>query len=113
MASATGSLVAPSPLSHAPSVGWLRNAQFDITLIVVVALWALAAGTAIVIQPSLFWPILFLDVWLLGYTHVISTFTRLAFDRESFETIGYAHVTKPDHAPEESRERVARRPRAR
>ena len=84
MASATGTLAAPSPLSHAPSVGWLRNAQFDFTLIAVVAIWALAAGAAIVIEPSLFWPILFLDVWLLGYTHVISTFTRLAFDRESF-----------------------------
>jgi hypothetical protein len=84
MASATGTLAAPSPVSHASSVGWLRNAQFDFTLIVVVASWALAAGVAIVIVPSLFWPILFLDVWLLGYTHVISTFTRLAFDRESF-----------------------------
>ena len=35
-------------------------------------------------EPYWFWPILFLDVWLLGYTHVVSTFTRLAFDRESF-----------------------------
>jgi hypothetical protein len=84
MASATGILVAPSPISHAPSMGWLRNPQFDFTLIVVVASWALAAGAAIVVEPSLFWPILFLDVWLLGYTHVVSTFTRLAFDRESF-----------------------------
>ena len=84
MTSATGTLVAPSPVSHAPPMGWLRNAQFDFTLIVVVAVWALAAGAAIVVRPSLFWPILFLDVWLLGYTHVVSTFTRLAFDRESF-----------------------------
>src|SRR5262245_21753831 len=65
-------------------LGWLRNPQFDFTLIFVVAGWALAAGAAIVANPSWFWPILFLDVWLLGYTHVVSTFTRLAFDRESF-----------------------------
>ena len=84
MASATGTLVAPSPVSHVPSFAWLRNPQFDFTLIVVVAGWALAAGAAIVAEPSWFWPILFLDVWLLGYTHVVSTFTRLAFDRESF-----------------------------
>jgi len=84
MASATGTLVAPSLLPQAPSLGWLRNPQFDVTLIGVVAGWALAAGAAIVAQPAWFWPILFLDVWLLGYTHVVSTFTRLAFDRESF-----------------------------
>ena len=36
------------------------------------------------IHPGWFWPILFLDVWMLGYTHVVSTFTRLAFDRQSF-----------------------------
>ena len=49
-----------------------------------IAGWALAAGVAVVMEPYWFWPILFLDVWLLGYTHVVSTFTRLAFDRESF-----------------------------
>ena len=45
---------------------------------------ALGAGAAVIAEPSWFWPILFLDVWLLGYSHVASTFTRLAFDRESF-----------------------------
>ena len=84
MASATGTLAAPTSIAPAPSLAWLRNPQFDFTLIVVVAGWALAAGAAVVVEPSLFWPILFLDVWLLGYTHVVSTFTRLAFDRESF-----------------------------
>ena len=84
MASATGTLAAPTSIAPAPSLAWLRNPQFDFTLIVVVASWALAAGAAVVVEPSLFWPILFLDVWLLGYTHVVSTFTRLAFDRESF-----------------------------
>jgi hypothetical protein len=84
MASATGTLAAPSSISTGDSLAWLRNPQFDFTLIVVVAGWALAAGGAIVAEPSWFWPILFLDVWLLGYTHVVSTFTRLAFDRASF-----------------------------
>ena len=84
MASATGTIAAPSPIAHGSSLAWLRNPQFDFTLIVVIAGWALAAGAAVVVEPSLFWPILFLDVWLLGYTHVASTFTRLAFDLESF-----------------------------
>jgi hypothetical protein len=84
MASATGTLVAPASLPNARAFAWLRNPQFDFTLIVVVAVWALAAGVAVVVEPAWFWPILFLDVWLLGYSHVVSTFTRLAFDRESF-----------------------------
>jgi len=82
--SATGTLVIPSARDRGPALAWLRNAQFDFTLIVLVAGWALAAGAAIVIHPGWFWPILFLDVWMLGYTHVVSTFTRLAFDRQSF-----------------------------
>jgi hypothetical protein len=84
MASATGTFDGSPPIPGAPALGWLRNPQFDGTLIGVVAAAALAAGVAIVIHPEWFWPILFLDVWLLGYTHVVSTFTRLAFDRESF-----------------------------
>ena len=84
MPSAIGTLAHASAIAPTPPVAWLRNPQFDFTLIVVVAGWALAAGAAVVVEPSLFWPILFLDVWLLGYTHVVSTFTRLAFDRESF-----------------------------
>jgi hypothetical protein len=81
--STTATLTARLP-SGAMPLGWLRNPQFDFTLIGVVAAWALAAGAVVVAQPAWFWPILFLDVWLLGYTHVVSTFTRLTFDRESF-----------------------------
>jgi hypothetical protein len=84
MPGVTGVLAIPTALDRAPAFGWLRNPQFDLTLIVVAAGWALAAGVAIVLEPAWFWPILFLDVWLLGYTHVVSTFTRLAFDRDSF-----------------------------
>ena len=52
-------------------------------------------------------------------THSVAYFVApifQAFDRERFETIGYAHVTKPDHITEHLREpgeRVARRQRAR
>jgi hypothetical protein len=84
MASATSTFVASAPISRAPAYAWLRNPQFDGTLIGVVAVAALASGAASVVNPALFAPILFLDVWLLGYTHVVSTFTRLAFDRQSF-----------------------------
>ena len=42
-------------------------------------------GLVIVIEPTLFYPILVIDLWFLGYHHVISTFTRICFDKESFQ----------------------------
>src|SRR5688572_6054903 len=64
--------------------GLLRGTAFDLTFIAGIALVALACGLAVTAEPDLFWPILLFDLWLLGYHHVISTYTRLAFDRESF-----------------------------
>jgi hypothetical protein len=64
--------------------GWLRSAPFDLGFIVGVAALALASGALVTAQPALFPVVLFLDLWLLGYHHVVATFTRLAFDRESF-----------------------------
>lgn len=64
--------------------GWLRTPGFDLTLIVGVAALALASGGIVVARPHLFPLVLFLDLWFLGYHHVVATFTRLTFDRESF-----------------------------
>ena len=69
--------------SAARQYGWLRSASFDMLFIFGVAILALAAGTAAVVRPEWFPILLFLDLWLLGYHHVISTFTRLSFDSES------------------------------
>src|SRR5262245_56396376 len=66
------------------SAGWLRNAQFDLGFIGAIAGVALLSGFAISVNPSLLVPIMLADLWLLGYHHVVSTFTRLAMDRESF-----------------------------
>lgn len=65
------------------SPGWLRSAPFDLTLIVGVTVLALFSGAVVLADPGLFPIVLFLDLWLLGYHHVVSTFTRLAFDRDS------------------------------
>jgi len=73
--------VSAEPMTIAP--GWLRGPAFDMGFIVGIALLALASGAAVVVEPSLLLPILFLDVWLLGYHHVVATFTRLCFDRAS------------------------------
>ncbi len=72
------------PLTVANPYGWLRSPPFDLTLIVGVAVLALASGAVVVAKPSLFPLILFLDLWFLGYQHVIATFTRLTFDTDSF-----------------------------
>lgn len=64
--------------------GLLRGPGFDLAFIAGLALVAIATGFAVAAQPELFWPILALDLWLLGYHHVVATYTRLAFDRESF-----------------------------
>ena len=64
--------------------GWLRTPSFDLVFIAGIAGIALLSGGLVVQEPGLFVPVLFLDLWLLGYHHVVTTFTRLCFDRESF-----------------------------
>lgn len=76
-------------MSHADSVDfrplpWMRNAQFDGLFIFGVLGLALITGLIITLKPSLFYVILVIDLWFLGYHHVIATFTRLCFDKQSF-----------------------------
>lgn len=61
--------------------GWLRGPAFDLTLIVGVFALALLLGGVAWLVPALFFPILLIDLWLLAYPHVASTFTRIAFTR--------------------------------
>ena len=63
--------------------GWLVNARFDGAFIFGTAALGLASGAAVLANPGLFPLILMLDLWLLGYHHVISTYTRLCFDGQS------------------------------
>jgi hypothetical protein len=69
--------------AHRP-IGWLRSPRFDLGFIGLPAMIALASGLFVVAHPWSFGWILALDLWLLGYHHVNSTYTRLCFDRESF-----------------------------
>lgn len=85
-------IASPSKISD---FGWLRNAPFDLTLILGVAALAIAGGGAAVLRPDLFLFILLLDLWLLGYHHVIATFTRLAFDKESFQESKFLVLALP------------------
>jgi len=72
--------VAPRAVSY----GWLRGAPFDLTFVAGVACFAIAVSLLVVHEPRLFPLVLVVDMWLLGFHHVVSTFTRLAFDSESF-----------------------------
>jgi len=65
--------------------GLLRNTRFDTVFIFGVAAVALLSGGLVILKPNLFGLILFLDIWILGYQHVVATFTRLSFDMESFK----------------------------
>nr|AXM43050.1 hypothetical protein [Myxococcus sp.] len=65
------------------SWGWVRNPRFDLLFIVGTAGLGCVFALAALAKPSLFPLLLTIDVWLLGYHHVVSTFTRLGFDGES------------------------------
>ena len=64
---------------------WMQDARFDSIFILGLPILALLCGLATTLNPTTFYPILLLDLWLLGYHHVISTYTRLCFDKESLQ----------------------------
>jgi hypothetical protein len=71
------------------AAGWLKDQRFDLIFIAGITGLALAAGAAAIVDPQLLMPILLADLWLLGYHHVVSTYTRLCFDRESLRRYGF------------------------
>lgn len=85
----------PATLLPAPGRGWLRDASFDSLFIGGVAALALLSTAVVVWKPGLFTLVVVADMWLLGFHHVISTFTRLAFDKESFRTHRFLVVALP------------------
>ena len=74
------SITLKSHLTH----GWLRGLTFDSIYIWGTISLAIASGCIVVGEPRLFLPVFVLNGWLLGYHHVVSTFTRLTFDSDSF-----------------------------
>lgn len=75
--------------------GWLKDQRFDLMFILGLTGLALAAGIAVLAEPRLLMPILLADLWLLGYHHVIATYTRLCFDKESLRRYGFLIVGLP------------------
>lgn len=62
---------------------YMRSARFDRLFVLGIPLLALAVGALALGFPDYFVLILTLDLALLGYHHVISTYTRLLFDMQS------------------------------
>ena len=63
---------------------WLRGARFDLWFVVGIFVAAVGTAAVVVANPAMFPAVLAFDLWILGYHHVISTYTRLCFDRASF-----------------------------
>ncbi len=64
-------------------VGWLRGRDFDLCFILGIVALGLVSAWVVIEEPRLLIPVVLADQWLLGYHHVVSTYTRLCFDRES------------------------------
>lgn len=58
--------------------GWLEGRAFDGVFIGCVLALAVTSGLVVTARPDWFMAVFLLDIWLLGYHHVISTFTKLA-----------------------------------
>jgi hypothetical protein len=70
------------PVAAAPKT-YIWTEQFDTTLVVAPLLAGLGAAAIVAADQSLYPILLVADLWLLGYHHVIATYTRLAFDGQS------------------------------
>ena len=64
---------------------YIRSEEFDKTLLVAPLFAGLAAAALVTANQRLYPILLVADLWLLGYHHVIATYTRLAFDTQSLK----------------------------
>jgi hypothetical protein len=62
---------------------YIRSREFDTTLLAAPIVAGLAAALVVTADPRLYPVLLLADLWLLGYHHVVATYTRLAFDTQS------------------------------
>lgn len=74
----------PHSLSHALPSAPLGGLRYDSSMLYVLPVLALATTILVLVEPQLLWPVLLTDLWLLGYHHVIATYTRTGMDRDAF-----------------------------
>ena len=68
---------------HAAPRACIKSETFDITLLILPLATGLGAAAAVLANPALFALVLVADLWLLGYHHVVATYTRLAFTKDT------------------------------
>lgn len=68
---------------------WLRSKPFDMFFILGISAVALMSGVIVIKWPDLFYVVLTIDLWFLGYHHVISTYTRIGFNLQSLKEHKY------------------------
>lgn len=73
----------PPESQFVPAHLGLRSIGFDRWFILGIPAVAMASLLVVLIRPSTFYTVLTLDLWLLGYHHVIATYTRIGLDSES------------------------------
>ena len=61
----------------------IKSEAFDVTLLILPLATGLAAAATVLAYPAVFAVLLVADLWLLGYHHVVATYTRLAFTKET------------------------------
>lgn len=66
------------------NTGIFPNIRGDALFIIAIPAIAIFSGIFVSHFPHHFMLVLMLDLWLLGYHHVISTYTRIGFDTKSF-----------------------------
>ena len=62
---------------------YIKSREFDSTLLLAPIFAGSAAALVVTADPRLYPILLVADLWLLGYHHVVATYTRLAFDTQS------------------------------
>ena len=62
---------------------YIKSREFDRTLLGAPIIAGLLAALMVTVDARLYPILLVADLWLLGYHHVIATYTRLAFDTQS------------------------------
>lgn len=76
---------APQTSAVQAGAGWLKSRPFDLFFIFGTMCIGLMVGGSWFSTQQIFAAVLLVNLWTLGYHHVIATFTRLCFDKATFK----------------------------
>jgi hypothetical protein len=87
MGASVGSVLSPRAVPSATTATrtHIHTPAFDACLLMLPLGAGVAAASVVTANPLAFALLLLADLWLLGYHHVVATYTRLASDRQTFK----------------------------